>query len=47
MQDVSPVNIDLIPLANVLGIIYQIQDDYLNLQSKTVSIVVIVGIKTN
>lgn len=28
----------MIPLANVFGIIYQIQDDYLNLQSKNVSI---------
>lgn len=29
---------DLTSLANVFGIIYQIQDDYLNLQSKKVSI---------
>ncbi|VVT55615.1 uncharacterized protein SAPINGB_P004668 [Magnusiomyces paraingens] len=34
MQEISNVEIDLIPLANVFGIIYQIQDDYLNLQSK-------------
>ncbi|CDO53191.1 similar to Saccharomyces cerevisiae YPL069C BTS1 Geranylgeranyl diphosphate synthase [Geotrichum candidum] len=37
MQSVSSVEIDLTSLANVFGIIYQIQDDYLNLQSKKYS----------
>lgn len=33
MQSQSQESIDLVPLANDLGVLYQIQDDYLNLQS--------------
>ncbi|CAN6614941.1 geranylgeranyl pyrophosphate synthase Bts1p [Trichomonascus vanleenenianus] len=33
MQAISDTGLDLIPLANLFGIVYQIQDDYLNLQS--------------
>ncbi|PRT54841.1 Geranylgeranyl pyrophosphate synthase [Wickerhamiella sorbophila] len=33
MQSQSSESIDLVPLANDLGVLYQIQDDFLNLQS--------------
>lgn len=35
MENFSSVKIDLIPLANLLGIIYQIKDDYMNLKSES------------
>lgn len=42
MQKLSPIiqqnpNLNLVPLANTFGIIYQINDDYLNLQSDNYS----------
>ncbi|KAK9456900.1 isoprenoid synthase domain-containing protein [Dipodascopsis uninucleata] len=37
MMAESESNINFIPLANLVGIIYQIQDDYLNLQSEKYS----------
>ena len=37
MQAVSKCHLDLVPLADVLGLIFQIQDDYLNLASQPVS----------
>lgn len=37
MQAVSKCHMDLVPLADVLGLIFQIQDDYLNLTSQPVS----------
>ncbi|ODQ63568.1 farnesyltranstransferase [Nadsonia fulvescens var. elongata DSM 6958] len=33
MQDMAHSEVDFVPLANTFGIIYQIRDDYLNLQS--------------
>lgn len=37
MQAVSSVSVDLVPLMDLLGLIFQIQDDYLNLTSQPVS----------
>ncbi|KAL9027256.1 MAG: hypothetical protein Q9180_007357, partial [Flavoplaca navasiana] len=37
MQAVSKRRVDLVPLAGLLGLIFQIQDDYLNLTSQSVS----------
>lgn len=37
LQSISETSVDLIPLANLFGVIYQIQDDYLNLQSSVYS----------
>lgn len=37
MQGRSESDVDLVPFANILGIIYQAQDDYLNLKSDTYS----------
>ena len=37
LQAVSPTNVDLVPLADTLGLIFQIQDDYKNLTSAPVS----------
>ena len=37
MQTVSKRRVDLVPLADLLGLIFQIQDDYLNLTSQSVS----------
>ncbi|KAL8653121.1 MAG: hypothetical protein Q9226_003974 [Calogaya cf. arnoldii] len=34
MQDISSVSVDLVPLMDLLGLIFQIQDDYLNLTSQ-------------
>ncbi|KAK9471228.1 isoprenoid synthase domain-containing protein [Dipodascopsis tothii] len=33
MQSESAVKLDFVPLANLIGVLYQIRDDYLNLQS--------------
>lgn len=33
MQEASPKSIDLVPLVNVIGVYFQIRDDYMNLQS--------------
>ena len=38
MQELSEIEIDLVPLANLLGLVFQVQDDYKNLVSETVSI---------
>lgn len=38
MQAVSTTAIDLVPLMDTLGLLFQIRDDYLNLTSKTVSV---------
>ncbi|KAL9012772.1 MAG: hypothetical protein Q9180_009076, partial [Flavoplaca navasiana] len=37
MQAVSKRRVDLVPLVDLLGLIFQIQDDYLNLTSQSVS----------
>ena len=37
MQAVSKTNIDVLPLAEVLGLIFQIQDDYKNISSDQVN----------
>lgn len=37
MQAVSSASVDLVPLMDLLGLIFQIQDDYLNLTSQPVS----------
>lgn len=37
MQAVSKRGVDLVPLADLLGLVFQIQDDYLNLTSQSVS----------
>lgn len=37
MQAVSNFCMDLVPLVDLLGLIFQIQDDYLNLTSQPVS----------
>ena len=34
MASVSPVKVDTLPLAELLGLIFQIQDDYVNLASE-------------
>ena len=36
MQELSQTEIDLVPLANLLGLVFQVQDDYKNLVSETV-----------
>ena len=38
MQEFSQTEIDLVPLANLIGLVFQIQDDYRNLVSGTVSL---------
>lgn len=38
MQELSAVDMDLVPIANLLGIIFQIQDDYKNLASESVGL---------
>lgn len=42
MQTISTTRMDLVPLADLLGLIFQIQDDYLNLMSRPVSEPVII-----
>ncbi|KAL9010161.1 MAG: hypothetical protein Q9180_009324, partial [Flavoplaca navasiana] len=37
MQTVSKRRVDLVPLADLLGLIFQIQDDYLNLTSQSMT----------
>ena len=37
MQELSHNKIDLVPLANLLGLVFQVQDDYKNLVSESVS----------
>lgn len=36
MQAESASNVDYVPLVNLMGLIYQIRDDYMNLQGEQV-----------